>query len=136
MEQGFEYQPNSWRDTIFPWWIWYENNNQIHFVLTFDIKVQNILRINYSFCENNNYVLVPGFEVNPAEWNAMMDNIDLNDPGQREMAGFITGKFAMVKGSDGDGNSDGDTTDSSNDTQIFPRTTSEQQDYDRQMLEV
>ena len=74
--------------------------------------------------------------MNPAEWNAMMDNIDLNDPGQREMAGFITGKFSMVKGSDGDGNSDGDTTDSNNDTQIFPRTTSEQQDYDRQMLEV
>ena len=90
----------------------------------------------FIFQKNINYLPVPGFEVNPAEWNAMMDNIDLNDPGQREMAGFITGKFSMVKGSDGDGGSDGDTTDSNNDTQIFPRTTLEQQDYDRQMLEV
>ena len=94
------------------------------------------MRINFSFRKKIKYLLVPGFEVNPAEWNAMMDNIDLNDPGQREMAGFITGKFSMVKGSDGDGDSDGETTDSNNDTQIFPRTTSEQQDYDRQMLEV
>ena len=131
MEQGFEYQPNSWWDTIFPWWIWYENNNQFHFVLTFDI----IWKKHFNF-QKKNYLPVPGFEVNPAEWNAMMDNIDLNDPGQREMAGFITGKFSMVKGSDGDGGSDGDTTDSNNDTQIFPRTTLEQQDYDRQMLEV
>ena len=100
------------------------------------IEDQNILEITLHLVKKITCLPVPGFEVNPAEWNAMMDNIDLNDPGQREMAGFITGKFSMVKGSDGDGGSDGDTTDSNNDTQIFPRTTLEQQDYDRQMLEV
>ena len=79
---------------------------------------------------------MPGFEVNPADWNSMMDNIDLNDPGQREMAGFITGKFAMVKGSDeGDTGDEKDSTDG-NVTQTFPRTPLEQKHYDRQMLEV
>ena len=79
---------------------------------------------------------VPGFEVNPADWNSMMDFIDLDDPGQREMAGFITGKFSMVKGSDeGDGETDGNSTQGDND-KIFPRTSLEQQEYDRQTLEV
>ena len=77
---------------------------------------------------------MPGFEVNPAEWNSMMDHIDLDDPGQREMAGFITGKFSMVKSDDE--NTADNATEGSNDTQVFPRTSLEQNDYDRQMLEV
>ena len=80
--------------------------------------------------------LVPGFEVDPAEWNSMLDRIDLDDPGQREMAGFITGKFSMVKPID-DGSNGGD--ENSTEEAIpdkFPRTTLEQQEYDRQTLEV
>ena len=80
------------------------------------------------------FLLVPGFEVKPAEWNAMMDNIDLDDPGQREMAGFITGKFSMVKGSSDESNTE--ETQKENSTQIFERTALEQKDYERQKLEV
>ena len=76
---------------------------------------------------------MPGFEVDPAEWNAMLDHVDLNDPSQREMAGFITGKFSMVKGGDG---TSADSTADDNSTQIYPRTTTEQKDYDRQKMEV
>ena len=76
---------------------------------------------------------MPGFEVNPADWNSMMDHIDLNDPSQREMAGFITGKFSMVKGSDEGG---AESTTDDNSTQIYPRTKLEQKEYDRQKLEV
>jgi hypothetical protein len=65
-----------------------------------------------------------------------MDHIDLDDPSQREMAGFITGKFSMVKGSDqGDGENDGNST-QEYDAKIFPRTSLEQKEYDRQTLEV
>ena len=65
-----------------------------------------------------------------------MDHIDLDDPGQREMAGFITGKFSMVKGTDDDdGKNDGNSTDG-DDAKLFPRTSLEQQEYDRQTLEV
>ena len=66
----------------------------------------------------------------------MLDHIDLDDPGQREMAGFITGKFTMVKPSDdASGGGDGNSTEG-DDPGVFPRTSLEQQEYDRQILEV
>ena len=67
----------------------------------------------------------------------MLDRVDLDDPSQREMAGFITGKFSMVTSPDdvsgGDG---GNSTDNSTIPDVFPRTSLEQQEYDRQILEV
>ena len=79
---------------------------------------------------------VPGFEVDPAEWNSMLDRIDLEDPSQREMAGFITGKFSMVKPTDeGGGGDEGNSTEEAI-PDVFPRTSLEQQEYDRQILEV
>ena len=83
------------------------------------------------------FLLVPGFEVDPAEWNSMMDHIDLDDPSQAEMAGHITGKFAMTPSDGNAGNDPSNATEDTNTTsQIFPRTSSEQNEYDRQMLEV
>ena len=67
----------------------------------------------------------------------MLDRVDLDDPSQREMAGFITGKFSMVKPpDDGSGGDGGNSTDNSTIPDVFPRTALEQQEYDRQILEV
>ena len=91
----------------------------------------------YSKNLTNIFYLVPGFEVDPAEWNEMLDRVDLDDPSQREMAGFITGKFSMVKSpDDGSGGDGGNSTDNSTIPDVFPRTSLEQQEYDRQILEV
>ena len=85
----------------------------------------------------------PQFEgVTMEEWNEMVDRVELNDPGQLQMAGIVAAQFA---GQDSDlasaklGVNDGlvldlESSSAGNSDKIYPRSEQEQLDYDREIL--
>lgn len=72
------------------------------------------------------------------KWTEMLDRVELNDPGQLQIAGLISSQFAdqqkqlaaKILGGDDSVVVDFDD-DSLNSGKIFPRTVEEQKDYDR-----
>ena len=82
-------------------------------------------------------------------WTQMLDRVELHDPGQMEIAGLISGKFAAQGGGDvaaasailpsldPDENTqslDLDSSSAGKSDKIYPRTPKEKEDYDRQEL--
>ena len=79
-------------------------------------------------------------------WTQMLDRVELHDPGQMEIAGLISGKFAAQGGDvaaasilpsldpENTQSLDLDSSSAGKSDKIYPRTPKEKEDYDRQEL--
>jgi len=98
----------------------------------------------YALNKHARFILDPQFEgITLEKWNEMLDRVELQDPGQMEMAGIVSAQFSaqakelVVAGSDQSPviNLDNGKGATSDDGKVYPRTAMEQADYDRESLD-